>query len=73
MKLNSIFLTALYRELKSSIGYYDARRIIRVIKENTNILQSIENFETLLTKLGFEDRHIKLTLDVSRKNLLLNS
>jgi hypothetical protein len=73
MKLTNIFLTALYRELRSSIGYYDARSIIRVIKENSNIFQSIEDFENILAKLGFDNKHIKITLDISRKNILLNN
>lgn len=72
MKLNNIFITALYRDLRSSIGYYDARRIIRAIKDNSNDIQSIDEFEYILEKLGFDQRNIKLFKEIYNKNDSLN-
>lgn len=72
MKLNNIFITALYRELRSSIGYYDARRIIRAIKDNSNDIQSIDEFGYILEKLGYDQRITKLFMEAYNKTASLN-
>ncbi|MBN1683254.1 hypothetical protein JW865_06860, partial [Candidatus Bathyarchaeota archaeon] len=67
-----IFITALYRELRSSIGYYDARRIIRAIKDNSDDIQSIDEFGYILEKLGYDQRITKLFMEAYNKTASLN-
>jgi len=68
MKLGILFERALYRELRSSIGYYDARRIIRSIEKNSEKLTDLDDFARVLDKLGFDQRQIQLTVEIIREH-----
>ena len=68
MKLGILFERALYRELRSSIGYYDARRIIRSIEKNSEKLTDVDNLVRVLREMGFDQRQIRLTVEIVRKH-----
>ena len=65
-----MFKRALYRELRSSIGYYDARRIVRTI-EDAEEVNEVEDIGAILRKAGFDERQITATLEAAEMNLPL--
>ena len=71
MKLGLLFRRALYRELRSSIGYYDARRIIRSIEDSSEKLTDLGDLMVILNEMGFDRRQVQLAVEVARKNSFL--
>jgi hypothetical protein len=67
MKLGILFKRTIYRELRSSVGYYDARRIIRSIEKNAQKVKDMEEFMKTLSATGFDERHVRLTTETVRK------
>jgi|APFre7841882724_1041349.scaffolds.fasta_scaffold607660_2 hypothetical protein len=65
-----LFKRALYRELRSSVGYYDARRIVRRI-EDAGEINNVEEIGRVLREAGFDERQITYTLKAAERNLPL--
>jgi hypothetical protein len=65
-----LFKRALYRELRSSVGYYDARRIVRCI-EGAGEINGLEEIGRVLRGAGFDERQIVSTLEAAERNLPL--
>ena len=59
-----LFKRALYRELRSSVGYYDARRIVRCI-EGAAEIKGVEDIGRVLREAGFDERQIVSTLEAA--------
>ena len=70
MGLGILFKRAAYRELRNYLGYYDARKIIRLIDE-TNGISDFNDVQKVLAETGLDDRQIKLTVRVLKKELHL--
>ena len=68
--MGRLFKRALYRELRSSVGYYDARRIVRCI-EGAGEINSVEEIGRVLREAGFDERQITSTLEAAERNLSL--
>ena len=60
-----LFKRALYRELRSSVGYYDARRIVRRI-EDAGEINNVEEIGRVLREAGFDERQITYTIEAAR-------
>jgi hypothetical protein len=71
MRLGLLFRRALYRELRSSIGYYDARRIVRSIEDNSEELADLGDLTRVLNELGFDRRQVQLAVEAARRNSFL--
>jgi len=71
MRLGLLFRRALYRELRSSIGYYDARRIVRSIEDNSEELADLGDLTRVLNELGFDRRQVQLAVEAVRRNSFL--
>jgi len=67
MKLGILFKRTVYRELRSSVGYYDARRIIRSIEKNSEKVRNMEELMKILNATGFDERQLRLTTEIVRK------
>ena len=67
MKLGILFRRTVYRELRSSVGYYDARRIIRSIEKNSEKVTNMEDLMRILDSTGFDERQLRLTTEIVRK------
>jgi len=67
MKISSLFKRTIYQDLRSSIGYFDARRIIRFVEEEADKVNSIEDLNKLLKEKEFDDRQILLTEEILKK------
>ena len=67
MKLGILFKRSLYRELRSSIGYYDARRIIRAIEKNSEKLNDVDDLREILDGTWLDDRQKRLTMEIVQK------
>ena len=65
MKLPTLYKKALYRDLRSALGYYDARRIMRFIEEDT-LTNSLDGLERALADRGVDPRQIGLTVEIAR-------
>ena len=65
-----LFKRALYRELRSSVGYYDARRIVRCI-EGAGEIKGVDEIGRVLREAGFDERQIASTLEAAERNLPL--
>ena len=65
MQLRLLSKKSLYKELRSSIGYYDARRVIRYLERSE--LADLDDIERVLNQAGFDSRHVSLTLDIARR------
>jgi len=72
MKLGNIAKRALYKELVSSIGYYDARRILRLIEEDIPENNDLESLSLLLEERGLNGRYRQYVIEAF-KNLGLLS
>ena len=68
--MGRLFKRALYRELRSSVGYYDARRIVRCI-EGAGEIKGVEEIGRVLREAGFDERQIASTLEAAERNLPL--
>ena len=62
-----LFKRALYRELRSSVGYYDARRIVRRI-EGAGEINDVEEIGRVLREAGFDERQIASTLEAAERS-----
>jgi hypothetical protein len=71
MKLGLLFRRALYRELRSSIGYYDARRIVRSIEDNSEELADLGDLTRVLNELGLDRRQVQLAVEAARRSSFL--
>lgn len=67
MKLGILFKRTLYRELRSSIGYYDARRIIRSIGKNSEKLTDVDDVREILDETWLDERQIRLTMEIVQR------
>lgn len=72
MKLGNLVKRALYKELVSSIGYYDARRILRLIEEDITENDDLESLSSLLEERGLNGRYRQCVIEAF-KNLGLLS
>lgn len=70
MKLGTLHKKILYRELRSALGYYDARRIMRFIEENPEI-SSLDGVEKALADKGFDPRQISVTVQTVKNSINL--
>jgi hypothetical protein len=73
MRLGLLFRRALYRELRSSIGYYDARRIVRSIEDSSGKITDLGDLTNVLNELGFDRRQVQLAVEIALKNSFLLS
>ena len=69
MKLGILFRKALYRDLRSALGYYDARRIMRVIEDPK--IRSFDGLGQVLAGKGMDPRQVGITLEFAKKNSAL--
>ena len=67
MNVGILFKRTVYRELRSSVGYYDARRIIRSIEKNSAKVRNMEELMKILNSAGFDERQLRLTTEIARK------
>ena len=67
MKLGILFKRTVYRELRSSVGYYDARRIIRSIEKNSEQVRNMDELMKILNSAGFDERQLRLTTEIAGK------
>ena len=67
MKLGILFKKALYRDLRSALGYYDARRIMRSIEEDQEI-KSLDELGEALARKGMDPRQVGLVIEITKKN-----
>ena len=70
MKLGTLHKKILYRDLRSSLGYYDARRIMRFIEEDLEI-SSVDDVEKTLSDQGFDPRQISITVQTVKNSISL--
>ncbi len=71
MKLGTLSKRALYKELVGSIGYHDARRVVRFVDEGINENDDLDKLSSLLKEKGFDERQTQLiTETVKNLNLL---
>jgi hypothetical protein len=56
MKLGTLVKRALYKELMGSIGYYDARRVLKLIEKDITENDDVEKLSLLLEERGFDGR-----------------
>ena len=63
MRLGRLFKRALYRELRSAVGYYDARRIVRFMEAGG--ATGLEGLGKSLREAGFEERHVEATVRIA--------
>jgi hypothetical protein len=68
--MSLLFKRALYRELRSSVGYYDARRIVRLI-EGAGEINDVKEIGRVLREARFDERQIASTLEAAERNLPL--
>ncbi len=65
MRLGRLFKRALYRELRSAVGYYDARRIVRFIEASE--VTGLDGLGEALREAGFEERHVEATMKIAEE------
>jgi hypothetical protein len=65
MMLGRLFKRALYRELRSAVGYYDARRIVRFIEASE--ATQLDGLGEALREAGFEERHVEATMKIAEE------
>jgi len=63
MRLGTLFKRSLYRDLRNSIGYYDARRIIRRIEIEKNRIDDPEDIKEILNEMELDKRQTRLTME----------
>ena len=63
MKLGTLVKRALYRELVGSIGYYDARRVLKLIEEDITENDDVEKLSSLLEERGFDERQKQYVME----------
>ncbi len=63
MKLSRLFRRALYRELRSAVGYYDARRIMRAMETGEAVAP--KDLGKILREAGFDERHVEVTMKIT--------
>ena len=66
MKLGILFKKALYRDLRSALGYYDARRIMRVIEDPE--IKGLDGLGEALTGKGMDPRQVGIVVEFAKKN-----
>ncbi len=66
MKLSTLFRKALYRDLRSALGYYDARRIMRAIEDPE--IKSLDGLVEVLAGKGMDPRQVGIVVEVAKKN-----
>jgi len=68
MNLGTLHKKILYRDLRSALGYYDARRIMRFIEEDPEI-SSVDDIEKAMSDQGFDPRQTSLAVQIVRASL----
>jgi hypothetical protein len=68
MRLGRLFKRALYRELRSAVGYYDARRIVRFIEAGAGEPAGLDGLGEALREAGFEERHVAATMEIAGRS-----
>lgn len=68
MMLGRLFKRALYRELRSAVGYYDARRIVRFIEASVVEATQLDGLGEALREAGFEERHVAATMEIAGRS-----
>ena len=63
MKLGILLKRAVYRDLRNSLGYYDARKIIRFIESKEETLETVEGLLQLLDELNLDQRQRTLAFN----------
>lgn len=66
MKLSILFKKALYQDLRSALGYYDARRIMRIIEDPE--IKGLDGLDEALAGKGMDPRQIDIALEFAKKN-----
>jgi hypothetical protein len=66
MKLGTLFRKALYKDLRSALGYYDARRIMRAIEDPE--IKSLDGLSEVLAGKGMDPRQVGIVVEVAKKN-----
>ena len=66
MKLGTLFRKSLYRDLRSALGYYDARRIMRAIEDPE--IKSLDGLGEVLAGKGMDPRQVGIVVEVAKKN-----
>ena len=66
MKLGRLFKKALYRDLRSALGYYDARRIMRAIEDPE--IKGLDGLGETLVGKGMDPRQVGIVVEVAKKN-----
>lgn len=68
MRIDPLSKRMMYRELRSAIGYYDARRIIRLIEEEESNLK-VDDLAQFLEEKHVDLRQISLAMDLIKKSI----
>jgi len=68
MRIDPLSKRMMYRELRSAIGYYDARRIIRLIEEVESNLK-VDDLVQFLEEKHVDLRQISLAMDLIKKSI----
>ena len=68
MRIDPLSKRIIYRELRSAIGYYDARRIIRLFDEEESSL-NVDDLEKFLKEKKIDLRQMSLAIDIMKKIL----
>ena len=66
MKLGILFRKAVYRDLRSALGYYDARRIMRAIEDPE--IKGLDGLGEALTRRGMDPLQVGILVESVKKN-----
>ena len=66
MRIDPLSKRMIYKELRSAIGYYDARRIIRLVEEDESN-PKVDDLGQFLKEKHVDLRQISLAMDLIKK------
>jgi len=66
MNLGTLHKKTLYRDLRSALGYYDARRIMRLIEDPG--IDNLDMIEKALVEKGVDPRQIDITVEIAKSS-----
>ena len=65
--MKTLVKRSLYKELRSSVGYYDARRIVRCVGD-----KELSDVGLALKNAGFDERQVALAVEAAGKLLAVS-
>ena len=66
MNLGTLHKKMIYRDLRSALGYYDARRIMRLIEDPG--IDSLDGIEKALVEKGVDPRQIGIAVEIAKSS-----